>query len=155
MIVSFLIGFLIGAMLWPLYAVFHYLSYVKRRRQYFIQLKEVAVQDEETQRRMKQIERLDQPEESRAYTNIWEALEDDEQEQKRLTALSGALHTLQREKIERGDALVMTPEMTFVVSRGMISKITMADIFGIYRHNKMDTAPLEQVCNIFNQPIPE
>ena len=77
---SLFIGILIGAMIWPLYAVFHYLSYVKRRRQYFIQLKELGITEQESQRRTNQLEFLKQTEEPRMYQNIWEALKDDEQE---------------------------------------------------------------------------
>ena len=68
--VSLFIGILIGAMIWPLYAVFHYLSYVKRRRQYFIYIKEYGMDTQANPQR---------------FNNIWEALEDDEEEQKRLT----------------------------------------------------------------------
>lgn len=88
------------------------------------------------------------------FNNIWEAIEDDLEEQKRLTALSGILHALQHEKLLRGDALVMSPMMNHYVTHGMISKVSLQDIFEVYRTNQLDTEPLERVCKIFNQPIP-
>lgn len=88
------------------------------------------------------------------FNNIWEALEDDQQEQSRLMALSGAFHTLQREKLQRGDSLVMSASMNHYLNYGIISKVTMKDVFEVYRTNQLDTEPLERVCKIFNQPIP-
>lgn len=88
------------------------------------------------------------------FNNIWEAIEEDLEERKRLTALSGILHALQHEKLLRGDALVMSPMMNHYVAHGMISKVTMKDIFEVYRTNQLDTEPIERVCKIFNQPIP-
>ena len=151
---SLCIGILIEAMIWPLYAVFQYLSYVKSRRQYFIQLKELGMTEQESQKRTNQLQFLKQPEEPRAYQNIWEALEDDEEEQKRLMALSGAFHALQHEKLLRGDQLVLSAEMNHYISYGIISKATMEDIFEVFRTNQLNTEPLESICKIFNQPIP-
>ncbi len=88
------------------------------------------------------------------FNNILEAIEDGLEEQKRLTALSGILHALQREKLLRGDALVMSPMMNHYVTHGMISKVSLQDIFEVYRKNNLDTELLERVCKIFNQPIP-
>lgn len=127
-------------MIWPLYAVFHYLSYVKSRRQYFIDLKEKNMEMQET---------------AQCFNSIWEALEDDEQEQKRLTALSGAFHALQHEKLLRGDQLVLSAEMNHYINYGIISKATMEDIFEVFRTNQLNTEPLESICKIFNQPIPQ
>lgn len=89
------------------------------------------------------------------FNNIWEALEDDEQEQKRLTALSGAFHALQREKLLRGDQLVLSAELNHYINYGIISKVTMEEIFEVYRVNQLDTEPLVRICNIFKQPIPQ
>ena len=40
MIICFIIGFLLGALVWPCYATWQYLSYVRNRRQYFLDNKE-------------------------------------------------------------------------------------------------------------------
>lgn len=111
--------------------------------------------EQESQRRTNQLEFLKQTEEPRIYQNIWEALEGDEQEQKRLTALSGALHALQCEKLLRGDQLVLSAEMNHYISYGIISKVTMEDIFEVFRTNQLNAEPLESICKIFNQPIPQ
>lgn len=88
------------------------------------------------------------------FKNIWEALEDDAEEQKRLTALSSAFHALQQEKLQHGNQLVLSPDINTYVTYGIISKVTMKDIFEVFRTNQLNTEPLENICKIFNQPIP-
>ena len=34
------------------------------------------------------------------------------------------------------------------------SEATMEDIFEVFRTNQLNTEPLESICKIFNQPIP-
>ncbi len=43
MILAFLVGLVVGALIWPLWATWHYLSYVRSRRQYFLDNKEALL----------------------------------------------------------------------------------------------------------------
>lgn len=90
---------------------------------------------------------------NKQYGTVWEAIEDNAEDVKKMTALSEAM--MKVTDLNSETALRDTSDGTMKkVLTGKISQLCMNDLYRVMWLNKLHTRELNEICTRYDQPIP-